>query len=56
VIGATGPDFARAAMRVATRMRFRPATLGSRSVPAWVELPIQFRPERGELVPYVRPR
>ncbi len=43
VVSSTHPGFHAAALEAVTRMRFRPAKLRGRSVPAWVSLPLSFR-------------
>jgi TonB family protein len=39
---ASAPEFGQAAMRVVSRMRFRPAKVGGRAVATWVTLPMTF--------------
>jgi len=42
VLWATLPEFTTAALQVVQRMRWRPATVDGRAVPAWVTLPVTF--------------
>lgn len=42
---ARNPAFAQAAMEIAPRMRFSPATAGGRAIPVWIRTGINFSPE-----------
>lgn len=44
VIRSSAPDFAAAAVRVATALRFEPARVRGHPTPVWVVLPITFNP------------
>lgn len=51
VVRSTHPAFAAAALRVAQRLRFRPARVNGRPVPAWATLPFQFGDPRPAVAP-----